>query len=153
MKYTRGRSIRERLLDSVVAAHGGCWHSTYNKDKDGYPNFSINSRRKRAARVSYEEFGGEIPNGLHVCHSCDNRSCINPAHLFLGTNLENHRDKVSKGRQVRGTRVHTALLTEGDVRQIRSRHDQTGAALARAFGVRKETIYAIRNGSSWSHII
>lgn len=79
-----------------------CWLWTGCIDKSGYGKVKIKGVHKRSHRVSYEMRFGQIPDGLFVCHKCDVRNCVNPEHLFLGTNMDNVRDAMSKGRFPRG---------------------------------------------------
>lgn len=81
----------------------GCWIWKGALDKDNYGlfSFSLGFKTKRAPRVSYFIHSGKIPGGLHVLHRCDNRRCVNPEHLFLGTHLENVEDMRTKGRSQR----------------------------------------------------
>lgn len=75
-----------------------CWEWKYSRIKTGYGNFHFGRTKLKAHRVSYLIFVGKIPDGICVLHRCDNPPCCNPAHLFLGTHLENIRDAVAKGR-------------------------------------------------------
>lgn len=84
---------------SKVKKGDGCWEWTAAVDRGGYGNFGIDGRTMGAHRVAWTLANNrEIPEGLCVCHSCDNRACCNPAHLWLGTQLDNVRDMVEKGR-------------------------------------------------------
>jgi len=94
---------------------------------------------------------------MHVLHNCDNRACVNPAHLFLGTNMDNIRDRDTKGRQAhnRGERAGGARLTVDDVVAIRSMHrgnDVTQKELAFMFDVEPSTIRLVLSRRNWSHV-
>lgn len=86
------------LLTQVVRK-GECIEFTGTSTKDGYGRPSVNGRQYYMHRLAYEAAFGAIPDGLHVCHHCDNPPCINPKHLFLGTNRDNIADRVRKGRR------------------------------------------------------
>lgn len=114
-----------------------------------------------AHRVAYVEANGlkiEDIDGLVVRHLCDNPPCINPNHLELGTQADNLRDMVDRGRQVRGEDSGRAILTAEQVAEIRDRYipycRANGArALSRELGVHNTTVSAIVNGENWKHII
>lgn len=156
------RSIFARFMSRVSPEpNTGCWLWTGTiHPKDGYGNIAsggamaTGGRTLKAHRVSYELFRGAIGSGLCVCHTCDNRWCVNPDHLFLGTVAENHADMRRKRRNPRGSSIPWARLTEVEVAEILKRPDLSHSALGRAFGVSAACILAIRrSGRSWRHVI
>jgi hypothetical protein len=147
-------TLKDRLL--AKAATGGsdeCWNWLASKSK-GYGQIMVGPKPQRAHRVAFEVFHGPIPHDLHVCHRCDNKLCINPAHLFLGTNADNVSDKVSKNRQHRllGTSHGRAKLTEAEVLEIRARIGVSAPEIGRLYGVGPEAIHAIWHRRNWKHI-
>jgi len=92
----------------------------------GYGYIKIGRKSYGAHRISYELNVGEIPDGLHILHHCDNHPCVNPDHLFYGTPKDNMDDKVKKGRQQRGEQVPTHKLSEEQVAEIRKQYGWRG---------------------------
>jgi hypothetical protein len=130
-----------------VSKSDPCWNWTGNKYKDGYGQFSIGYKKYRAHRLSYELHIGDVPEGIYVLHTCDNRVCINPLHLFLGTASDNSRDAFKKGRLIppvsNGQLNGRAKLTRADVDRIRALYATgiyTQVGLALTYGVSKSTI-------------
>lgn len=148
--------LRERF-DShwTPEPFSGCWLWTASVDRVGYGHiWEFPSRKLRPAhRVSWEIHRGEIPNGLNVLHKCDVRCCVNPDHLFLGTQTDNMRDCAKKGRNnaPNGERQHLSRLTEADVIAIRESSDP-GSKLAERFKVSRSALYSARNGETWKHV-
>jgi hypothetical protein len=113
-------------------------------------------KQVKAHRYSWEIHKGPIPEGLFVLHKCDNPPCINPSHLFLGTNLDNIKDMVAKGRNkgAKGTRNCKAKLTEDQVREIREacRQGATDATIASQYNVSAGAVWFIRYNVTWQHV-
>lgn len=124
------------------------WAGHYIK---GYPNIVVSGKGTRASRYSYARFIGPIPEGMVVCHSCDNPACTNPKHLFAGTSGDNSADMVKKRRQSHGEASPHAKLTEQQARSILASREASKTLAAR-FGVARSTIYAIRTGDNWKSI-
>lgn len=124
----------------------------------GYGRYGINGQHWRAHRWAYTQAHGPIPDGLVVMHSCDNRRCVNPAHLSTGTQLENRTDAVQKGRTARGAAAGS-MLTEQDVRTIRANHrkhhrsgEWTTAWIAHKYGIEKSGVRKIVSGQNWKYV-
>lgn len=90
--------MKSKILYNIKKDKNGCWVWQKSLSKKGYGNLYFNRKTLKAHRESYRLFNGEFDNKLHVLHKCDNPSCVNPEHLFLGTNLDNVEDRVKKGR-------------------------------------------------------
>jgi hypothetical protein len=146
-------SLKQRVLEKIKSsANLKCWEWTGGKDADGYGVFSFQGYTKRAHRASYEAHHGPIPSDMVVCHRCDNASCVNPNHLFLGSHADNMADRGAKGRQARGETQGCAKLTEAQVIEIRSRRSEPQRELAKIFGVSQGQIYNVRSGKHWGHV-
>lgn len=129
-----------------------CWEWEAGKS-EGYGRFNTNPIVKYAHRLTWALINGEIPEGMCVCHTCDNRACCNPSHLFLGTKAENNKDMAEKGRSARGTKAPGSMLSQKDVRRIRElyasgKHTQT--RLGERFGVTRQNISLIVRRINWA---
>lgn len=128
-----------------------CWPWVGAGKGNGYGGLTVDRSSVSAHRRSYELFCGEIPHGMDVCHTCDNRWCVNPDHLFLGTRKENMADCKSKGRTAGGTRKH---LTEIQVQEIKRRLNAGVSArwVSVSMDVNYHTVTAIKRGDSYVRI-
>jgi len=144
----------ERYWDKVeVRGADECWEWTAAQDGHGYGAVGIGGKVFKAHRVSWKLAYGPIPEGLCVLHHCDNRHCVNPNHLWLGTRADNNRDMADKGRVARGARQGSAKLTRGgvwNIRQLYSSGDHSHRSLAARFGVSHQQIGHIVNSQHWS---
>lgn len=161
------RDPEERFMEKVLKEPGpdGCWLWQGFIFPRGYGSFRYRRNgSNRAHRFAYEHFVGPIPKGLFVLHRCDVRHCVNPDHLFLGTQKDNIADMLAKGRgpeRVRqgftlyqGADHPSAKLNDDAVREIRRllSEGQTIAGLARKYGVSTPVIRSIMLNLTWKHV-
>lgn len=145
----RTAPLLERFHKSYVKNGDGCWNwigtlTTFNK-KWRYGLIAENRKDKLAHRVSWEFHNGVIPEGMDICHKCDNTKCVNPEHLFLGTQADNNRDRDNKGRMY-------SKLSPEDVHHIREAY-ATGTVkqweLAKQYGLNQGHVSDIVNYKRW----
>ena len=112
----RHKEPRQRILDNITLDDNGCWIMRPYEGCKGYAKVQWKEdgkiKKERAHRYSYKAFKGQIPDGLQVCHSCDVRNCVNPEHLWLGTNQDNVNDMVKKGRHNYSGRPKPQLIAQ-----------------------------------------
>lgn len=150
----RAESLSVRFLRKVRVSDG-CWLWTGAIQGAGYGNIGVGRSTQPAHRVAWMLSNGEIPDGMCVCHHCDVRACVRPSHLFLGTNLDNTRDRDRKGRNVNkvGAAHGSAKLTDEQVKAI---HADTRKQddIAASYGISQSTVHRIkaRANGGWKHL-
>lgn len=136
----------------------GCWEwDCVSPGDSGYGRFYISERVDKAHRASWMLFRGPIPKDMHVLHECDNRRCVNPYHLFLGTNADNMADMKAKGRRLgksKGTERYNVKLTEADIPVIRARAatGESRVKIGSDYGITNGTVSAIFHRKKWRHV-
>lgn len=163
MPHDYNTFVISRFNSHVKVSESGCheWNSALNPR--GYGIFSLKRGSKWGAvlahRVAWEIANGPIPTGLYVCHSCDNPRCVNPSHLFIGTQLDNIRDMMEKGREAigyhpKGSAHGCAKMTEDSVIEIRKMRlaGFEWKSIASRFGIGLSTAHSIGTGRTWKHV-
>ena len=146
---------KERItLNATRGDSDGCWEWVRATNKGGYGIMAFGGKSELSHRVSYRLFKGKIPDGLCVCHSCDNRKCVNPEHLWLGSLQENIQDRQDKKRQMRGEispRTTLSNIDAGEIKAHLSSGIVTRKVIAEMYGVSKKVIDDIATGRTWWH--
>jgi hypothetical protein len=146
------KTAKERFMEKTNT-EGSCWVWIGGKLKGGYGQFSYEGKGLSAHRASYMLFVGEIGD-KHVLHKCDNPSCVNPDHLFLGYPKDNSDDKVSKNRQLKGESNARSKLSDDEVRLIRawSSSGMSVRSISDVFGVSPMNVSFINRNLRWTHV-
>ena len=151
----KGRSVEQRFWDFVFPEpNTGCWLWVGPLSGSGYGRLNLGGGvQVQANRFSWELHNGKIKANLFTCHKCDVRCCVNPEHLFLGTQTENLEDMVRKGRDnpKRGEDHPRSKLTEQMVLQIRA-DSRSLTEIGNDYGFDKQYVWKIKNGWHWGHI-
>lgn len=149
-------TVTEKLeLYSIPEPMSGCILWIGATDSNGYGRVNVNGTTMLAHRLSYQIYSGGAGRYLHVLHKCDNPGCINPRHLFRGTDADNVRDKINKGRQPQGSTHYGAILSEDNVREIRQLWKTSGKTqreIGLMYGVTQMTIASLLTGKSWKSV-
>lgn len=156
-------TLEERFWEKVAPAdERGCrlWTASITS-AGGYGQFNAGGKMRKAHRVAWELTNGPIPqgggyHGVCVCHRCDVRTCVNPEHLFLGTQGDNIRDMTTKGRVSRGELSSAAKLTAAIVRECRARWAAgtvSLAGMAREYGVGNAVMLRAVHRKTWRHVL
>ena len=152
-----GRRLEDRFWEKVVLkGPDECWEWTGATWADGAGQFYVNGKEtvEKAYRASFIINFGPIPDGMLVCHHCDNRRCVNPRHLFLGTQKDNMSDAAVKGRISSGERHYNSKLSFAFVSEIRILYEKGGfthKSLAKKYGVASATISDLLRGATWKN--
>jgi len=155
MKATRDRKPKIPFEKQLKRNENtGCLEWTGRTVRGGYGAITIKRKTVMAHRFWFVKCGGVIPDGMVLCHTCDNPKCVEPGHLFVASQAENMADMVRKKRQARGTLNSKAKLTESDVVEIRKayKNGEIQARLAAQYNVHQTTISLIIKGKNWKHI-
>jgi hypothetical protein len=145
--------MKSTVKNGIKLNEKGCWEWQGAKHRQGYGHLSFRNKTTLLHRVSWIIYKGEIPDGLKVCHSCDNPSCCNPEHLFLGTQKDNIKDCAKKKRLRRGLGDNLRKLTQSQVDEIRdlSTSGKKRSEIARMFGVKVNCIRNIIKFITWKN--
>ena len=163
--HQRFKTMEERFWDKVnKQTKMDCWEWIGAINSGGYGSFDTGEEITNAHRVAWEMVYGEIPkhdsyHGMCICHICDNKLCVNPKHLFIGTHEDNMKDMSKKGRckqrEQRGENSHFSKLCNEEVlkiRQLYSEGNYTMTAIAEIYNVSRPTIGEIVNCKSWNNL-
>jgi hypothetical protein len=149
-------SLEERFSEKFRVVDGGCWLWTASKNRGGYGQFMAYGRPHLAHRISWRIHHGLLPDELHVLHKCDTPACVNPNHLFLGSDADNVQDMLMKGRANRRPRVfaenHGMAKISNQIALAIFNSSGSQRSIAKSFNVSQSTVNSIKTGRQWSTI-
>ena len=142
----------DKLLSKVIIV-GTCWEWIGAKNSEGY-GYIWTGKQTRVHRMSYELFNGDVEQNLVVCHKCDNPSCLNPGHLFLGTKADNNLDRASKSRNrnQNGELNSSSKLTSIEVIEIYN-SNLSYKEIANIYNISRQTVGLIKNKKRWKTVL
>jgi len=151
------RPIKERFLEKVVKQDSGCHEWAGSLAKNGYGNFHKDGKTHYSHRIAWEIEHGEEPSD-YVLHKCDNRKCVNPSHLFLGTAKENTQDMIRNNRMSRrdGEYNNQNVVSSKQVEQIKhllQENSETISSIAQRFGVKYDVVWHIATNRTWKSVV
>jgi hypothetical protein len=154
-RQAKGRSLEQRIFDySMPEPNSGCWLWLGALNACGYGTIGVKYRSQLAHRISYSVFKGLVPKRKNVLHHCDMPCCVNPEHLFVGTQRDNVHDMEHKKRAYhpRGENHGLAKITEREVKLIRmdKRSERT---IAKAMGLTRAIVRGVKIGRTWGHVL
>lgn len=141
-----------------VLGENDCWEWKLSLDPDGYGRFRLNGKKRGSHRVSYANAFGEIPYGKIICHSCNNPPCVNPNHLYAGTQKDNTRDSIDAGTlwfsKAYGEKCPNAKLSNKDVYIIRDMLNKgiSVKEISKKYNITDGAIYSIKNKTRWKKV-
>jgi HNH endonuclease len=150
-KLNKYQKYSKKVFESNFIKSDDCWEWIGVIGTRGYGKIGA---KDLAHRRAYEYNFGKIPEGMQVCHKCDNKKCVNPAHLFLGTLQDNMRDKNSKNRQAKGSKIGNSVLNEEKVLEIRKKR-LSGAeyqSISDEYGISWYLVRCICKNRQWKHV-
>jgi hypothetical protein len=153
-KYCSEKCRFMSLVDTTpgYGPKGQCWRWLGTKHGKGYGHFKVGTKCEKAHRISVKLFKGIDIGYLQGCHTCDLPDCVNPDHIFLGTDEDNKNDRQTKMRHAHGER-HARAVTEEKVIRIRDFELGSHAEIAERYGVSKSVVSSIKCGRTWRHLL